>query len=959
MSLTRRLLVPAVSSIALLAGAALPAVAMPLTVAATQAAQAQPSKPWAHEASDLTPDERIRFGTLPNGMRYALMRNATPPGQASLRLRIDAGSLHEDDDQKGLAHFAEHMLFNGTENVPENDMLRILERLGLAFGADTNAFTSFDQTAYMLELPRTDDETVDTSLMIMREQVSRALMEPAAIDAERNVIVGEARMRDTPALRALLAQIKLLAPGQRLSDRLPIGDLDIIRTAPTQRFIDFYRAYYRPERATMIAVGDFDVDVMEAKIKANFADWTNTHPNGPNPDLGTVAPRQAESRIVVEPGVQSSVALYWTKPADTRHDTTAVRRESIIRGLGMAVLNRRLGEITRQDNPPFMGAGGSSGGFFQSLDFASISASFNPGGLQRALETIEQEQRRLIQYGVSETELQREIADSRVRREAAVQSANTMQTPGLAMSILGAANDDLVSTSPAQGLALFNETVEGLTPDMVKAELAKVFTGQGPLALVSTPVEIEGGEAAVTRILEASAAKPVEAPAQQAQLEWPYNHFGTIGTPSGQTAYAALGATVVNFPNGVRLTVKPTNYKDKEILVSLSTGNGELGLPTDRYSPVSMASNVYTAGGLGKLTADEVSRVLTGRIYSSRFGVSDDGYALSGTTRPEDLDLQLQVLTAYLTDPGLRAAPFERVKAMLPQILEQQRATAMGAFSIEAGQLLANGDRRNSLPTAEELAAISITDVRTGVMAGLSQGPIDVVIVGDTTVEDATRAVASTLAALPTRSKAPAPLAGSDVRKFPAPNSTPVRITHNGQAEQAFAVVAWPTSDAKGDRRESRRVSLMGEVLSLRVLEEIREKQALSYSPSASTSASTTFDDYGYALIAAEVDYAKLADFYAAVDKVVASFADTPITADELTRARAPVIERLRRSQAGNGYWLGALSELAKDPATEQRITGHIDMLESFTVEDIQSAATTYLRPDKAWKMEVVAANTQ
>lgn len=959
MSLTRRLLVPAASSIALLAGAALPAVAMPLPQSASQPQQAQPSQPWAQEASDLKADERVRFGTLPNGMRYALMRNATPPGQASFRLRIDAGSLHEDDDQKGLAHFSEHMLFNGTENVPENDMLRILERLGLAFGADTNAFTSFDQTAYMLELPRTDDETVDTSLMIMREQVSRALMEPAAIDAERNVIVGEARMRDTPALRALLAQIKLLAPGQRLSDRLPIGDLDIIRTAPTQRFVDFYRAYYRPERATFIAVGDFDVDAMETKIKTNFSDWVNSHPNGPNPDLGVLAQRDAESRIVVEPGVQSSVDIYWTKAADTRPDTAALRNESTIRSLGLAVLNRRLGEISRQDNPPFISASGSAGSFFQSLDFANISANFNPGGLQRALETIEQEQRRLIQYGVSEAELQREIANIRVYMENAVQAASTQQTPGLAMAILGGANDNTVFTSPADNLARFNATVANLTPDAVKAELAKAFTGQGPLALVSTPAAIEGGEAEVTRILEASSAKPVEAPVAQAELVWPYTDFGTIGTPSGQTAYAALGATVVNFPNGVRLTVKPTNFKDQEILVSIKTGNGELGLPTDRYSPVSMAANVFTAGGLGQLNADEVSRVLTGRIYSSGFSVADDGYRLSGATRPDDLDLQLQVLTAYLTDPGLRAAPFERIKAMLPQVLEQQRATAMGAFGVDGATQLSSGDRRSSLPTPEEIAAMSITDLRAGVMTGLSQGPIDVVIVGDTTIEDATRAVASTLAALPVRSATPAPMAGSEVRTFPAPNSTPVRITHNGQPEQAFGVVAWHTADAMGDRRESRRISLMSEVLSLRVMEEIREKQALSYSPIATSSASTTFEDYGYALIAAEVDKSKLADFYAAVDKVIASFTETPVTDDELTRARAPVIERLRRSQAGNGYWLGALGDLAKDPATEQRITGHIAMLEAFTAEDVQSAATTYLKPEQAWKMEVVAASAQ
>ena len=188
-------------------------------------------------------------------MQYALLRNATPPNQASFRLRIDAGSLMENEDQLGLAHFMEHMAFNGTTNIPENDLLRILERRGLAFGADTNAYTGFDETVYMLEIPNADEGTVDDALRILREQMSEALMAEDAVEAERNVIVGEERLRNTPGLRSIKAQLGLYAPGQRVSNRLPIGDLEIIRTAPRQRFVEFYEAYYRPERATFVAVG--------------------------------------------------------------------------------------------------------------------------------------------------------------------------------------------------------------------------------------------------------------------------------------------------------------------------------------------------------------------------------------------------------------------------------------------------------------------------------------------------------------------------------------------------------------------------------------------------------------------------------------------------------------------------------------------------------------------------------
>jgi zinc protease len=246
------------------------ASAAALTAAAPALAQTAPSDPFAQGASDIPADSNVRFGTLPNGMQYAILRNATPPGQASFRLRIDAGSLMENDNQLGLAHFMEHMAFNGTTNIPENDLLRILERLGLAFGADTNASTGFDQTLYMLELPRTNDETVDASLRIMREQVSEALMAADAVDSERGVIEGEERLRNTPGLRSAKAQFSLLAPGQRISQRWPIGDLEIIRNAPRERFVEFYNAYYRPSRATFVAVGDFDVDVMEAKIRGRL-----------------------------------------------------------------------------------------------------------------------------------------------------------------------------------------------------------------------------------------------------------------------------------------------------------------------------------------------------------------------------------------------------------------------------------------------------------------------------------------------------------------------------------------------------------------------------------------------------------------------------------------------------------------------------------------------------------------
>jgi zinc protease len=945
-SARRLLLLVAASTTVLLAAA--PALAQ---------AQVQPSDPWAHATSDIPADANVRFGVLPNGMQYAIMRNATPAAQASFRLRIDAGSLMENEDQLGLAHFMEHMAFNGTTNIPENDLLRILERLGLAFGADTNAFTSFDQTAYLLELPRTNDETVDAALRIMREQVSEALMAADAVDDERGVIEGEERMRNTPQMRIAKVQFGLLASGQRLANRLPIGNLDIIRTAPRDRFVEFYNAYYRPNRATFIAVGDFDPEVMEGKVRAAFDGWTPRAADGPDPDLGQIAQRGPETRVLVEPGVQSSVDINWIRPPDLDRDTAAERRENLIQNLGLAVLTRRLGELARADNPPFVSASASSASVFDSLSAGSVSANFNPGGLTRALQTIEQEQRRLVQFGITEAELQREITDNRTRLQNAVTAAATRSTPALANGLLGAVNEGDVFASPATTLELFNAAIEGLTPDQVTAAVRPVFQGQGPVVMVTSPVAIEGGEAAVTAALEASRQVAVTARTDEAALEWPYTDFGTSTQPTARTEIADLGVTRVDFPNGVRLFIKPTEFRDDQILVNIRTGIGELALPTDRITAMTFANAVMAPGGTSKLTVDQLTRVLSGKTYSVNAGIDTDAYTLGGATKPEDLQLEMQVLAAYLVDPGLRAAPFERVRSQFPAQLAQLRATPGGVLGRDLGELISSGDQRDALPTEDELAAMSIDEIRAGVTEGRSRGPIDIVMVGDVTVDAAIATVANTFGALPDRGVQAEPLPGSDVRRFPAPTAEPVQLKHEGPGEQAIGLIGWPTTDAIGDKQEARQLAILSAVVQLRLNEEVREKLGISYGPGSGASSSSVFPDYGYLLMLAETRPESLPVLFTAFESIAASLRDTPISDDELLRARAPAVESLRRSQADNGYWVSQLAEAGRKPGTFDEIRSNVSDLESVTPADIQRLARQYLVPDKAWRQTITADN--
>ena len=954
----RRLLLLAASSAAILAGAALPVFAQtaPAAVSASSSVAAAPSDPWAQAVSDVPTDPAVRFGVLPNGMRYAIRHNATPPHQAALRLRIDAGSLSERDDQQGLAHFLEHMAFNGSTHIAEGDMTKNLERLGMSFGGDTNAETSFDQTTYKLNLPNTSDEVVDASLFSLREVASELLFESDAVDRERGVIEGEERTSDSPGMRSLKALLPFLAPGQRLSDRLPIGDLNIIRTAPRDRFVDFYRAYYRPERATLIAVGDFDVDAMEARIKARFGDWTNPAANGADPDLGQIKPRQPETLIHVEPGAGSSAQIYWTVPHDTSPDTVAERRKSVVRALGFAVLNRRFSNIARLPNPPFLGGGGGYDSLYNALDIGTLAVSFNPGGWKPAIEAADQEQRRLVQYGVGPAELARETTEFRTALQAAAAEAATRQTTSLAGGLVDAVNDNEVFNTPAEDLKQFNEAVATITVDEVNGAVREAFSGNGPLVFITSPIAIEGGEAAVTAALEASRKTPVTAPVIVADAIWPYDSFGTPADPSSQSEVADLGATLVTFPNGVRLTVKPTTFADKQILVSVRVGNGYLDLPTDRPTPVVWAAaSELVEGGLGKLTAAQLEQVTAGNVVGASFGPDQNAFQYGGATRPEDLPLQMQLLAAYFTDPAWRPEPFAKMKGALPQGLAQARAVPSGAFQLAATGLLYGGDPRFGAPSEPEIAAASLDDMKTLVTEAISHGPIEIIMVGDVTVADAIASVSSTFAALPTRSEAVAPSAAALNVKFPAPTSEPLEFHHTGLPTQALGYVAWPTRDSIGDRKPARIISLLSKVLQLRVTDELREKQGVAYSPGAAATSSIVFPGYGYVFTQVETPPEALPGFFESVDTIAAGLRDTPVTDDELSRARLSTIEGIRRSQANNGYWISALRGIQTDPTQLVAVRTAISDLEAVTPADLQEAARTYLLPARAWRAQVTS----
>ena len=941
-----------------------PALLAALALAFAQPAAAQAPGPppatlapgeWPQAKSDLKPDPAIRFGALPNGMRYALRKQSIPAGQAAFRLWIASGSMMETDSQAGLAHFLEHMAFNGSKEVKEGEMVRILERLGLAFGADTNASTGFSETVYKLDLPRTDAETVDTSLKLLRETAFNLSIDPAAVDRERGIVLSEERARDTPGYRVVIERLNFLLKGQRLPTRLPIGKVEVLRKAPASLIADYYKHWYRPERAVFVAVGDFDLDAMEARIKAAFGPWKPQAPALPEPDQGPVAPRRAEARLVVDPGVTQSLQIAWLSPPDLSLDTTAKRRRDLIQNLGLSVLNRRYSAISRAANPPFLGAGAYKGEQDDAAEIATIAVNAESGRWREALAAAEQEQRRLVQYGVRQDELDREIEEIRATLKAAVAGTNTRRPADLAGEIVGSLADHTVVTSPADDLAGFEADVKDLKAETVNAALRGVFHGQGPLVFMASPTPIEGGEATLLAALTSSQQAAVAPPSANHQIAWPYESFGAPGKVAERREVADLGTTFVRFENGVRLTVKPTAFRDDEVLVRINAGHGMLALPADRQSPF-WASNTVIEGGLAKIDIEDMERVLASKVYGGRFSISDDAYVLMGGTRTGDLPTQLQVLAAYLTEPGWREAALARIKAAARTLHDQYEATDNGVLARDLPGLLHSGDKRWTFPSREEMANAKLEEIKGAIMPELSRGPVEVVIVGDVTVDQVIADTAATFGALPRRPEVePLPSTKRAVA-FPKATPQPLTLTHKGRADQAIGFIAWPTTDYFADPQRARDTAVLREVMKLRLTDQLREAQGATYSPDVNSQHSLVWSNWGYIAANVEVPPEKLAGFFADTQKIAADLRATPIGADELERAKKPRIEGIQRARVTNGYWLGELSGAQADPRRLEVIRQIIPGTEKVTAADVQRAAQLWLKPEAAFKLSIVPA---
>ncbi len=906
---------------------------------------------WAFEKSDIPLDSEFRFGRLANGMRYIVRRNATPVGTAVVRMEVAAGSLDEHDDEQGFAHFVEHMAFNGSKRVPEGQMIPLLERDGLAFGADTNASTSFERTVYKLDLPRSDAALLDTALMLMRETAGELTISQAAIDRERGVILSEMRDRNTFALRNTIDSTRFFYPRALYSSRFPIGTVATLNAANAQNLHAFYAREYVPDHVTLVIVGDFDPAAVEAGIVRHFGDW-----QGPEaqlqPDAGPVdAKDRKRTGVWVDPALSERLTIQRNGAWLDEPDTIAQRQENLLRSIGYAIVNRRLQRLSRSAQPPFRGAGFGTGDVFETARSTRLIIDSVDGKWADGVAAVAREYRRALAHGFSAAEVSEQLAQLRSSLVDAAGSANTRSNAVLAAIALALVDDRLVPSTPASGLERFEAFAPRITPKAVLAAVRReALALDKPLIRFEGRKAPDGGEPALRSAWQQAMRGPVPRENAAAAANFGYTAFGTPGAVVSDTRDPLLGIRELRFSNGVMLNLKQTELEKDRVRVSLSIDGGDMLETRDDPLATDMVGWLEK-GGLGKHSRDDLDSIMAGHTLGFGLSSGTASFDAQTVTTPRDLELQLQLLTALVTDPGYRAEGEVQYRQQVNNTFARLRATPSSAMSADLGRIVSDNDPRFSLQPVETYRRLTYARLQESISDRLAHGALEVGLVGDFDEDKAIAFVAGTLGALPPREAAFRAYDEQPPRTFTADRSARV-VHHTGPADQALLRLTWPTRD-DSDPLDTLRLEMLERVVRIELTDSLREALGKAYSPSAGSSLSHYWKGYGTFAIAASIDVADVPASREAIRKVLLDLRAAPVSDDVLQRARAPLLEAYQNALKGNATWLSLVDRAQSQPDRIARFTQARERLTRITAADLQAMAQRYLDPNKG--LEVLA----
>ncbi|MEM7697091.1 MAG: insulinase family protein [Verrucomicrobiota bacterium] len=904
---------------------------------------------FAHEVSDLAPDPAVTWGKLENGVRYAILPNAEPPDRVSLRLHVEAGSLMENEDQQGLAHFIEHMAFNGTTHFPAGEMVEYFQRLGMGFGSHTNAHVTFHETVYKLDLPNTEEAMLDEGFKLLRDYADGMLLLPDEIEDERGVILAEKRSRDSVSWRTFVEQVGFALPESIVSRRMPIGIEEVIVNAQRERFVEFYENWYTPNRLVVIAVGDIEVDAIETFVESYFADM-EPRTRRPDPDLGELSERVwATHHHFEEEAGETSVSLeaLTRQTSETAIDSAENRAIELRRNIAAQIINRRLERLAKREDTPISSSSTHAGDFFSLglAQYASISADCKPGDWEAALALVEQELRRALEYGFTQAEIEEVRATYRNLYEESASQMATRKSRDLANQISRRIGHREVFTSPADDLKRALPELEAVTAEECLAVYKALWEeADETLIFVSGNAEISDAAVSIKAAFDDSQAVAVSAPEAKEIATFAYGDLPPSGTIAERNDFEDLEVTQVRFKNNVRANFKPTDFEDETVHVRVRIGSGQLTEPEGGLSI--FAGQMLNGGGLEAHSEDELKQIFAGQTVSVGLSVGEDAFTLTGKTNPDDLEAQLQLMRAYITNPGFREEARTEFLRSLDYLYQQIERTPGGFSQDEVSAFLHGGDPRFGYPERDALESFTIDQVKDWVLPELESAYLEISFVGDFELEPTLEMAAATFGNLSDRdAKKPD---YSEERQVTFPAGTERTFTFDSEIPKAMANAHWPTVDIF-DIKTTRRLGLVGAILGDRLRIKVREELGDAYSPFAHNLPSDVWTDYGYLFASITVDPEQAESVTAVVNEIAADLATgTSITEDELERSKKPRVVQIEEMRRTNRYWLSSVLEASQEyPQRLDWARSFVDDYRSISLEEVNTLAAEYLDAEK------------
>lgn len=917
---------------------------------ATQSAQAPAPaavttvdrRPWLYEGSDIPRDEGWQFGTLRNGLRFALRRTGVPPGQVSIRLRVDAGSLMERPGEEGWAHLIEHLAFRESRYLTNGEARREWQRLGVTFGSDSNASTAPTETIYQLDIPSATQTSFMSSMRYLSGMIREPVLNSATVDAERPIVLAERRERDGVSFRLETASRELFFAGQPLADHSPIGTEASLNAANAAGVQAFHQRWYRPERVVIAIAGDLDPAQLEQAITTYFADWQARGPAPQEPDFGRPDASQPAARVLVEPTQPHAITMSTIRPWQRVTDSVAYTQGLMLDALASQILNRRLEERARNGGP-YLAARVDLDKPSRSADLTNVQVIPLEGAWQAAVNDVRSTLAAAQERAPTAAEISREFADveTYLVREAAnaPNEAATKQVDDL----MHAVDIGETTTSPGHALALWQSIRPLATPERMLTVIQGMFRGTTQRALMSTPTPIADGASQLAALVTSTPVRLADADDGADRLTFAdLPRLGAAGTVVSRSALPRLDVERWEMSNGVTALVRQTPIEPGKVRVRIRFGQGRRAVGPNGDNLLWAGDAALVDSGVGRFTQSALERLVSGRQIGMGFSIDDDAFEFEAETTPADLRDQLYLLAAKLVEPGWQAQPIARARAGLLVSYDLMSATPNAVIESQLQGAVYSNDRRFLPPSREAVNRLTPQAFRAFWETQLTRGPVEVLVFGDTGSIDLAAILGETVGAMPPRRPLPN-VAGADQVTPLAPRQQPVLLTHRGEAGQAAAIIAFPTAGGRQDMRTARQLDILAEIFNDRLYDRLRDQAGASYSQAVTSTWPENLTNGGYLFVGGMVSPANSELLFRSAREIAAELVATPVSEDELQRARGPLIERVLRASSGNMFWMHFLEGGSRNPMVVQSLLTMVPDMAQATPADIQRHAQRYL----------------